>query len=118
MFQRADKDKSQTISKEELPNLLGCFGVNMTAKEAEAYLRSIDTNNSDTIDYEEFKHFLADSVFPVVTNFEEIVDEVRQELQLADLLSTGALDVQQLKGALAKLGGSTINEAELLNLMN
>lgn len=109
VFQRADKDKSQTISKEELPNLLGCLGVNMTAKEAEAYLRTIDTNNNDTIDYEEFKQFLTDSVFPLVTNFEEVIDEIRHELQLADLFSNGALDVQQLKGALAKLGGSTIS---------
>lgn len=87
----------------------------MTSKEVEGFFKDIDKDRSNSIDFLEFKEFLARSAFPQLSNFEEIVDMLRRELRNADLFSCGSLEAQQLMAALAKLG-VTLTENELIEL--
>lgn len=55
IFDYFDKDKSGTIDSKELIYLLRCLGENPVEAEVDDLIAALDSDNSGSIDWEEFK---------------------------------------------------------------
>ncbi|XP_078091128.1 mitochondrial adenyl nucleotide antiporter SLC25A24-like [Mustelus asterias] len=71
MFKRLDQNNDGQIDAYEIQNTLSSLGITVTLQQAERILRSMDTDGTITVDWNEFRdHF----IFNPLTNMEEIVE--------------------------------------------
>lgn len=57
IFQRYDRDRSGSISRQEFARLLEALGQNVSEEELEVALDAVDTNHTGKISWQEFKQW-------------------------------------------------------------
>ncbi|XP_021367627.1 calmodulin-beta-like [Mizuhopecten yessoensis] len=114
-FDIFDEDKSGNIDSRELGNVLRALGFNPTEQNVKEYLTKIDTDKSNTIEYEEFRNF--------IINLEQKKpepDQLRSDLlaafKLFDLDGNGFLSSDELKN-IVKTMGESLTEDDCKNLV-
>ena len=126
-FQRYDIDGDGTISGKELVPLMEDLCLKISAHKVKAFLRSVDRDNSGSIDFEEFATLISKKLFePIKRMFQGFdkdsdgyitVDELRQGLRELNEATTEA-DVAKFVAAADKDGDGRVSCEEFAKMMN
>jgi len=99
---RADEDGSGTIDSHELHRALQRLGLPTTYEQTLEVLRKYDTEGRRELKYGEFRQLVLE-----LRAFHRGADEVEAQFHAADTDQSGAIEVDELHGALARLGMPT-----------
>ena len=100
-YEQYDTNKDGSISGEELLPLMESLGLKTSHRHIKAFLKSVDTDNSGSIDFGEFVNMIAKKMKlePIQKMFQEIdkdgdgyisIDDLRVAMQQLDQNVTGA----------------------------
>jgi calmodulin len=105
-------DGNGTITPAELGKLMkGVLGSEIPKGEIEAIIKSVDADNSGTIDFDEFLTLMSDPKFHDPTR-----DESREVFEMFDKDGSGNISVSELKEAFRNLGQLIHNSHQWFNL--
>ena len=96
-FSRYDVDGNGSISGAELHPLLESLGYSTSARQVKAFLKSVDTNNSGSIEFDEFVAMIAQKIKS---------DPALKVFQAVDKNGDGFLSADELRTALQQFGKS------------
>lgn len=120
-WERADSDKSGTLSFKEMVSLIKKLNMKVKEKDAKKIFKLVDEDGSGAIDYDEFKEFLAMiRTRPEVSHLFEVIYEKYHENDDDDLnlpvdeKSLTAQDLLQFLKDYQYQDGATIEDAEAI----
>ena len=100
-FSRYDVDKNGSIAGAELHPLLESLGYSTSASQVKAFLKSVDTNHSGSIEFDEFVAMVAQKIKS---------DPALKFFQALDKNGDGYLSADELRTALQQFGQSVSEE--------
>ncbi|KAH3711711.1 calmodulin-4-like [Dreissena polymorpha] len=100
-FDNYDSDKSGTIEMREAKRLMQYVGLNPTDEDVLAFMKEVDKNEDDGIDFEEF--------YAYVQTLPDPTGELRLAFNGLDKNGDGTIDKNELRGLLLR-GGDTSKE--------
>lgn len=96
-------DGNETITPEELKTLMErVLGGDIPQEQIDSIIKSIDADDSGTIDFDEFIDLMSDSKF-------DFLDEHKAAFEMFDKDGNGRISVHELKDVFGKLGKSLPN---------
>lgn len=126
-FKRYDTNGDGTISGKELVPLMEDLSLKTSAHKVRAFLRSVDTNNSGSIDFEEFAALISKKLLaPIKSMFEGFdkdgdgfitADELCQGLKEFNENTTEA-ELAKFVAAADKDGDGRVSYEEFAKMMN
>ena len=105
MFQEFDKDKSGTISVDELELVMKQLGQNPTVIELQQIIEEVDTDGNGQIDFEEFVNLMG-----LRMNEFHTVEELNQAFKIFDSDGDNSISKQDLMNLMKKLGEDLTDE--------
>ncbi|WAR19089.1 CALM4-like protein [Mya arenaria] len=105
-FNNFDSDHSGCICMRECKRLLQYVGLNPTDDEIQEFMKQVDKNNDDEVDFEEFYEY--------VKTLQDPTGELRAAFELYDTNKDGFIDKQELRAILQN--GAECSEEELEDL--
>ena len=109
-FDMFDKDKSGTISANEITKIMKNFGNPVSKKEVERMIAEIDTSGDGELDFEEFVT-LMEIQFQEVSESEE--DEVLRAFKSFDKDEDGKITNYEFRYILTKIGNNRLTDEEV-----
>ncbi|XP_052766260.1 troponin C-like isoform X2 [Mya arenaria] len=88
-FNNFDSDHSGCICMRECKRLLQYVGLNPTDDEIQEFMKQVDKNNDDEVDFEEFYEY--------VKTLQDPTGELRAAFELYDTNKDGFIDKQELR---------------------
>ena len=113
-FDFFDKNGSGKIEAQEINNLLNKLGKESTKSEVNDLLSSIDKNQDNAVDFDEFCVMIkASSKYSIQQNEQE---ELREQFRLFDLDGNGSISPDELKKVMSTMG-EKITDADIDELL-
>ena len=111
-FMTFDKNGDGSISKEELKDALRLFGQNVTDRQVEEMINSVDNDGNGTIEFPEFTQLMGKHIR---TNDTEV--ELKSAFNFFDLNGDGYITAAELDMVMRRLGEKTSIE-EINDIIN
>merc|ERR1712106_1027048 len=114
-FKQFDRNGNGSIDKDELTNALKSSGGNFTKQDIDAIFTAGDVDGDGEIDYEEFISLMCPSASDIIEKFRakyKNVNDVRAAFKRFDRDGDGALEKDELAGAL-KSSGESYSDVEV-----
>lgn len=104
-FDRFDRDKSGTVSVEEIQKTLKSYGQDLTVGEVRNMISDLDVDGSGTLDFDEFTTFIQRTTEEISEE-----DEVIRAFRTFDRDNNGWLSCAEFKHILTNLGDRFTDE--------
>eukprot|EP01013_Petalomonas_cantuscygni_P015235 TRINITY_DN312_c0_g1_i1.p1 TRINITY_DN312_c0_g1~~TRINITY_DN312_c0_g1_i1.p1 ORF type:complete len:155 (-),score=30.11 TRINITY_DN312_c0_g1_i1:367-831(-) len=105
VFNRFDKDKSETMSTSELATALRCAGLNPTEEEIQKLMEDVDVDTSGTLDFQEFLVLLTRKLSDSKTD-----TDLRDAFRTFDIQGFGTIPAAELRFILTTMGDKLSDE--------
>lgn len=109
-FQELDKDGSGRLDTTETANLLRLLGCNPTDEEVDALIANFDVDESNSLDYEEYKTLVTQAIQAAMAEMREGFEKAFNEF---DKDGSGKLDKEELREALKSKGCNKMTDEEV-----
>jgi len=106
-FSLFDKDGDGLITLEELATVMRSLGQNPTDDELKEMIKEVDTDQSGTIDFEEFKQMMTKQM-----KSEHSVEEIKEVFRVFDKDNSGKISAAELRQVLTTVG-QTLRDEEI-----
>lgn len=105
VFDLFDKDKSGSISTAELGDVMRSLGQNPTEAELQDMVNEVDTDQSGSIEFNEFMAMMATSIQP-----KDFAEETMAAFKVFDKDGSGTISAEELKAVMKSLGENLTDE--------
>ncbi|XP_077988101.1 neo-calmodulin-like [Glandiceps talaboti] len=105
-FSLFDKNKDDTIDKNELGMVIRSLGLNPTGAELDAMIAEIDLNANGTIEFNEFCNLMAKTLLDHPNADEEMMEAFRR----FDRNNDGYVDAKEIEFVMQKIGDKMTKE--------
>lgn len=111
VFDLFDKDHSGSISTSELGDVMRSLGQNPTDAELQDMVNEVDTDNSGTIEFNEFMAMMSTSIQP-----KDFAEETMAAFKVFDKDGSGTISAEELKQVMKSLG-ENLTDAEIEDMI-
>ncbi|KAK4934363.1 Calmodulin [Elasticomyces elasticus] len=105
VFALFDKDNSASISTEELGDVMRSLGQNPTHVELQDMVNEVDTDQSGSIEFNEFLAMMATTMQP-----KDFAEETKAAFAVFDKDGSGTISAEELKAVMKSLGENLTDE--------